>query len=287
VNSDHLETIAQLPDRISFSKFSASANDFIVLDNRTGQFTSAAPILAQRLCSHRYSVGADGLILIENSKKASFRVRYYNPDGQEFNTCGNGGRCAVRYAFLSVISGRKMNLETNVGVIDAEVIGSSVRIRFVSPSRFTLNVPIVVDGQALKGHFVRLGEPHFLLYVKDIRKHSIVPLARKIRYHERFQPEGTNVHFIEPMDRHYVKIRSYERGVEDETLACGSGCISSAIATYATNQTVPPITFEPQSGIPVTVHFPEDSNFRELYLEGDARLVYRGELTKEALLGFP
>jgi diaminopimelate epimerase len=287
VNSDHLEVIAQLPDRIPFSKFSASANDFIVMDNRSGQFTHVAPILAKRLCSHRYSVGADGLILIENSKKASFRVRYFNPDGQQFNTCGNGGRCAVRYAFLSVIAGRKMNLETNVGVIDAEVIGSSVRIRFVSPSRYTLNVPVNVDGQTIKGHFVRLGEPHFLLYVKDIRNHDILPLARKIRYHDRFQPEGTNVHFIEPVDRHYVKIRSYERGVENETLACGSGCISSAIATYATNQTAPPITFEPQSGIPVSVHFPEASNFQELYLEGDARLVYRGELTKEALLGFP
>jgi diaminopimelate epimerase len=287
MNQEQVELVAQLPDRIPFSKLSASANDFIVLDNRGGNFSSTASILAKRLCAHRYSVGADGLILIENSKKASFRVRYFNPDGEEFNTCGNGGRCAVRYAFLSVIAGRKMNLETNIGVIDAEVIGSGVRIRFVSPSRYTLNVPVPINGQTLKGHLVRLGEPHFVMYVHDIRNHEILPLARKIRYHEKFQPEGTNVHFIEPVDLHYVKIRSYERGVENETLACGSGCISSAIATYATNQTKPPITFEPQSGIPVTVYFPEGSNFQDLYLEGDARLVYRGELTKEALLGFP
>lgn len=287
MNPDHLETITQLPDRIQFSKFSASANDFIVLDNRSGQFTHCASLLAKRLCSRRYSIGADGLILIENSNKASFRVRFINPDGIQFNTCGNGGRCAARYALLSVIAGRKMNLETNIGVIDAEVVGSSVKIRFVTPSRFTLNVPIILEGKVIKGHFVRLGDPHFLLYVTDIRKHKIIPLARKIRYHERFKPEGVNVHFIEPLNRHYVKIRSYERGVEDETLACGSGCISAAIATYATKQTMPPITFEPQSGIPLIVHFPEESNFQDLYLEGDARLIYRGELTKESLLGFP
>ncbi len=287
MNPDHLETITLLPDRIQFSKFSASANDFIILDNRSGQFTHCASLLAKRLCSRRYSVGADGLILIENSNKASFRVRFINPDGIQFNTCGNGGRCAARYALLSVIAGRKMNLETNIGVVDAEVIGSSVKIRFVTPSRFTLNVPIILEGKVIKGHFVRLGDPHFLLYVRDIRKHKVIPLARKIRYHERFKPEGVNVHFIELLNRHYVKIRSYERGVEDETLACGSGCISAAIATYATKQTAPPITFEPQSGIPLTVHFPEESNFQNLYLEGDARLIYRGELTKESLLGFP
>ncbi len=287
MNPDHLETITQLPERIQFSKFSASANDFIVLDNRNGGFTNSASLLAKRLCSRRYSVGADGLILIENSNKASFRVRFINPDGLQFNTCGNGGRAAARYAFLSVIAGRKMNLETNIGVIDAEVVGSSVKIRFVTPSRFTLNVPLIMNGRELKGHFVRLGDPHFIVYVKDIRTHKIVPLARKIRYHERFRPEGANVHFIEPVDRHYIKIRSYERGVEDETLACGSGCISAAIASYATKQATPPITFEPQSGIPLIVHFPEDSNFQDLYLEGDARLVYRGELTKESLVGFP
>jgi diaminopimelate epimerase len=180
-----------------------------------------------------------------------------------------------------------MTLETNIGVIDAEVLGNSVKIRFVTPSRFTLNVPVALDGKIIKGHFVRLGDPHFIVYVKNIRKHSILSLARKLRYHERFQPEGTNIHFVEPVNRHFLKIRSYERGIEDETLACGSGCISSAIATYATKETTPPVTFEPQSGIPLTVHFQEDGNFQDLYLEGDARLIYRGELTREALFGFP
>src|SRR5262245_16456147 len=132
--SQLLELPQTFPDRILFSKFSASANDFIVIDNRTSSFSEAASALAQRLCARRFSIGADGLILIENSNKASVRVRYFNPDGSEFSTCGNGGRCAARFSHLSVITGRKLTMETSAGVIDAEVIGNSVKLKFVGPS---------------------------------------------------------------------------------------------------------------------------------------------------------
>lgn len=284
---DPAEVLQRLPDRILFSKFSASANDFIVLDNRPGIYSEAASLLAQRLCARRYSIGADGLILIETSNKASVRVRFFNPDGGEFSTCGNGGRCAARFAHLSVITGRRMTIETNAGVIDAEVVGNSVRLRFVGPSRVQLYAPVEINNRVIKGHVVRLGDPHFVLFATNLRKHPIVPFARKIRHHEAFAPEGTNVHFLEPVSRNSVKIRSYERGVENETLACGSGCVSAAISLHSTGQADPPITFEPQSGIPLIVHFQKDGNYQDVYLEGDARLVYRGELTKEALFGFP
>src|SRR5262245_56207545 len=122
-----------LPESIFFNKLSGSGNDFIVLDNRSGTFSKSAGFLARRMCARRYSAGADGLILIENSEKASFRVRFFNPDGNEFNTCGNGGRCAVRYVFLNGIADRRMTMETNVGIVDAEVVGASVKLRLVSP----------------------------------------------------------------------------------------------------------------------------------------------------------
>lgn len=285
--NDPGELLSDLPDRITFCKLSASANDFIVIDNREGRYSDAAGELARRMCTRRYSVGADGLILIENSNKASIRVRFYNPDGGEFNTCGNGSRCAARFALLSVITSRRMTLETNIGVIDAEVVGNFVKVQFVPPSEVRLHYTIRVDGKPVTGHFVRLGDPHFVLYAKDIRSHPIVAWARKIRYNEGFGTKGTNVHFIEPVSRQSFRIRSYERGIEDETLACGSGCISSAIATYSSKQSDPPVTFEPQSGIPLTVHFPGEGYQTGLYLEGDARLIYWGQLTKEALLGFP
>jgi diaminopimelate epimerase len=281
------ELLSGLPDKITFCKLSASANDFIVLDNRESIFNDVAPELARRLCARRYSVGADGLILVENSNKASVRVRFFNPDGEEFNTCGNGGRCAARFALLSVISGRKLTLETNVGVIDADVLGSAVKLKFVDPQLIRLNLPIQVDSKQMVGHFVQLGDPHFVLYVKDIRRHPIVPLARKIRNNEAFSPHGTNVHFIEPITRQSFRIRSYERGIEDETLACGSGCVSAAVATHSSQQSDPPVTFEPQSSIPLVVHFHAQGMYRDLYLEGDARLIYWGQLTREALIGFP
>lgn len=280
------DPFAALPEKIPFSKMSASANDFIVLDNRSGHFSEIAGELAKRLCARRYSVGADGLILVENSNKASIRARFFNPDGNEFNTCGNGGRCAARFALQSVITGRKMHIETNAGVVDAEVIGNSVKLRFVSPSRVQLNKTFLLKGRQISGHFVRLGDPHFVLYAKNLRQQNIVPVARQLRYHEAFGPEGTNVHFIEPVSRSHIGIRSYERGVEDETLACGSGCVSAALATISSEQAESPITFEPQSGIPVIVHVHGPAH-HEIYLEGDARLICRGELTREALSGFP
>jgi diaminopimelate epimerase len=279
--------LQSLPESISFCKFSASANDFIVLDNRNGNFTSCASQLAARICARRYSVGADGLILIENSDKASIRVHFFNPDGNEFHTCGNGGRCAARFARLYEIAGPKMTIETNIGIIDAEVGSETVKLKFIGPSEIRSNLSIFLDGEEFKGHLVRIGEPHFVAYGRNIRENLFVPTARRIRYHEAFGKEGTNVHFIEIVSRHRLNIRSYERGVEDETLACGSGCISSAIATYSVQQTDPPITFEPHSGIPLVVHFQPGNKFQDLYLEGDARLIYRGELTREAIFGFP
>lgn len=280
------DPFASFPEKIAFSKLSASANDFIVLDNRNGMFSPLAGEIARRLCARRFSIGADGLILIENSNKAWIRVRFFNPDGKEFSTCGNGGRCAARFALLSVITGRKMTIETNVGVIDAEVIGNTVKLRFINPSKVQLNHEIQFRGKPMRGHLVQLGDPHFVLYAKNLNAQDIVPLAREIRSCEAFAPEGVNVHFIEPLSRQTLRIRSYERGVEDETYACGSGCVSAAVSTIATGTIAAPVTFEPHSGIPLTVHM-QGAAHQDIYLEGDARLVCRGELTKEALSGFP
>lgn len=276
-----------MPDKIPFSKFSGSGNDFAVLDNRDGSLSQAAGWLARRICARRYSVGADGLVLIENSAGASFRVRFFNPDGQEFNTCGNGGRCAVRYVFLNGIADRTMTMETNIGIVDAEVTGTSVKLKLLGPKEIRLNVSVAIDGKEITGHFVQMGDPHFVMQTKELRQQAFVPLARRISHHEAFGQAGANVHFIEIPARDQINIRSYERGVEDETLACGSGCTATAIATFSSGQCDPPVHFLPQSGIPVSVHFHPEKKFQDLYLEGDARLIYSGNLTKEALAGFP
>jgi diaminopimelate epimerase len=281
------EQISSLPEKIPFWKFSASANDFIVLDNREERYSAPAGWLAQRATARRYSAGADGLILIENSKKADIRIRFFNPDGNEFNTCGNGGRCAARFCSLILRMGAKFTMETNIGVVDAIIENTSVKLKFVPPSEIRLNVSLQLDNQEIRGHVVRVGDPHFITHTKNIREIPFVQLARTIRHHPDLAPDGANVHFIEPVSRTLLKIRSFERGVEDETLACGSGCISAATSTYLNHETDPPVRFEPQSGIPVEVHFDPAGKFQDLYLLGDARFIYSGELTKEALSGFP
>jgi diaminopimelate epimerase len=276
-----------LPDAIPFAKLSASANDFIVLDNRDESFSDVASLIAERVCARRYSIGADGLILVENSKQATVRIRYINPDGEEFNTCGNGGRCAARYTHLFVKPDQHITMETNIGVVKAQIVNRSVHLQLVKPTEIKLNLELSLEGKTYRGHYVQVGDPHFVVPFENIRNIDFVTLARKLRHHESLGPAGANVHFIEPIARNCMKIRSFERGVENETLACGSGCVSSAVSTFLEGKTDPPVTFEPQSGIPVAVHFQASEDLGEIFLEGDARLVYRGEFTREALLGFP
>ncbi len=280
-------TFESLPDAIPFAKLSASANDFIVLDNRDESYSGIASAIAQRICARRYSIGADGLILVENSTDATVRIRYINPDGEEFNTCGNGGRCAARYTHIFVKPDQHITMETNIGVVKAEIVNGSVKLQLVKPTQIKLNLELSMEGTMYRGHYVQVGDPHFVVPFENIRKIDFVQLARKLRHHEGLGPAGANVHFIEPLARNHIKIRSFERGVENETLACGSGCVSSAVSTFLEGKTDPPVTFEPQSGIPVSVHFQPTKELGDIYLEGDARLVYRGTFTKEALAGFP
>ena len=283
----NLSKLESLPDAIPFAKLSASANDFIVLDNRDNSFSDVASEIAERVCARRYSIGADGLILVENSKHATVRIRYINPDGEEFNTCGNGGRCAARYTHLFVKPDQHITMETNIGVVKAQIVNRAVHLQLVKPTEIKLNLELLLEGKTYRGHYVQVGDPHFVVPFENIRNIDFVPLARKLRHHEGLGPAGANVHFIEPIARNRIKIRSFERGVENETLACGSGCVSSAVSTFREGKTDPPVTFEPQSGIPVAVHFEASEDLGEIFLEGDARLVYRGEFTREALLGFP
>jgi diaminopimelate epimerase len=280
-------SLETLPKKIPFTKLSASANDFIVLDNRNRAFSQVASSIARRICARRYSVGADGLILVENSNRATVRIRYVNPDGQEFNTCGNGGRAAARYTHLFVKPERQITMETNIGMVKAEVVEQSVKLQLVNPTEIRLNINLPLEGEVYSGHFVQTGDPHFVIPFQNIRNIDFVTLARKLRHHEQFAPDGANIHFVEQTSRNQMKIRSFERGVENETLACGSGCVSSATSLFRAGKTDPPVMFEPQSGIPVKVHFQPREDFGEIYLEGDARLVYQGEFTHEALFGFP
>lgn len=280
---------------IPFMKLSGSGNDFILIDNRARLISpQRASALAAKVCVHRMSVGGDGLILIEGSRRADFRWRLFNADGSEAAFSGNGARCAARFAYLKRIAPRHMKFETPAGLIEAEMVAATsgrvgkanldaVKIRFPDPTGLRLNLRVSINGTERVAHFIDTGVPHCVYFVDDPDRIDVVGIGRPTRYHQLFQPAGTNVNFISVLDPHRIRIRTYERGVEDETLACGTGSIASSLIASLVAKAESPVTLIPQSGLNLTVHFKsQGSSFTDIYLQGDARAVYEGKLLPEA-----
>lgn len=276
---------------IPFMKLSGSGNDFILVDNRRGLVDGKwASALAAKICAHRMSVGGDGLILIERSRKADFRWRLFNADGSEAEFSGNGARCAARFAFLKKIAPRRMKFETLAGMIEADMVNAApggkpeaVKVRFPDPKGLRLNLNVAVNGATRQAHFLDTGVPHCIYLVDDPDKMDIVGIGQPTRYHDLFKPAGTNVNFIKVLDPHRIRIRTYERGVEDETLACGTGSIAAALLASLVAKVESPVTLVPQSGLELTVYFKaRGESFTDVYLQGDARAVYEGRILPDA-----
>jgi len=270
--------------RILFYKMSGSGNDFIVIDNRQ-KILDADRLgdFVRRVCTRKMSAGADGLILIEPSSRVNFRWRFFNSDGSEAEMCGNGGRCAARFAVLKGIAPPKLSFETLAGIIEAEVSGRQVKLQLVRPTGLKLNLGVPIEGQTHQLHFINTGVPHAIKLVEDASKVAVQELGKKIRFHPRFQPAGTNANFVQPMDRGHLKLRTYERGVEDETLACGTGAVASALIAAAKGLVDSPVGVETTGGEVLNIHFQQKGDgFERVFLEGDTRLVYEGNLGEEA-----
>jgi diaminopimelate epimerase len=275
-------------DPLTFSKMAGGGNDFVVIDNR-GQRIGDASDLTRRICTHGLSVGADGLILVESSARATFRMRYYNSDGSLAAFCGNGTRCAARFAFLNVIAGRKMTIETDAGIVGAEVgEGGAVTLALSPPWSFRPDRALVVGQTTVRGSSIMVGVPHFVVFIReDLWSQDIRPLGRAIRNHPDLAPDGANVNFVTVRDAQSIEVRTYERGVEDETLACGSGVVASAVTSALYGRVKPPVSVLTRSGITMQVSFElRDGHAEEVRLRGDARLVYRATITPETLDGF-
>lgn len=290
---------------IPFMKLSGSGNDFILIDNRRQVVAPRrAGALAVKICAHRMSVGGDGLILIERSRRADFRWRLFNADGSEAEFSGNGARCAARFAYLKRIAPKRMRFETLAGMIEAELVAVSsdrrggktvarkaltaVKVRFPDPSRLQLYLRVPIQGpsgepEVREAHFIDTGVPHCVYFVDDPERVDVVGIGRPTRHHALFHPAGTNVNFIKVLDPHRIRIRTYERGVEDETLACGTGSIAAVLVASLVAKVESPVTLIPQSGLALTVHFTSrGDSFTDVYLEGDARAVYEGVMLPEA-----
>ncbi|MBW1670957.1 MAG: diaminopimelate epimerase [Deltaproteobacteria bacterium] len=269
----------------SFKKMHGSGNDFILVDNREGKIReSQGPDLASLLCRRKFGVGADGLILIENSHGADFKWRFFNADGSKAEMCGNGGRCAARFACMAGIAPRKLSFETEAGIIHADVMGSTVKLQLPQPKDLKLDVPVKIHGETFSLHCLNTGVPHAVYFTQDLESVPILEWGRLIRFDPCFQPAGTNADFVQISDRHNILIRTYERGVENETMACGTGAVASVILSACKNLTENPVKVKTRGGEVLTVYFHLDSKeVRDVFLEGETVLVYSGEINTTAI----
>lgn len=271
---------------IPFYKMSGSGNDFIVVDNRD-RIVNEEKLShwVASICRRKHSVGADGLILIENSDRADFKWRFFNADGGQAEMCGNGGRCAARFALLKSIAGSKLTFETKAGVIRAEVSGEQVKLEMPEPSTPELDYLLEVEEKTFMVSSITVGVPHVVIWVKDLEAAPVFEAGRAIRYHQRYAPAGTNVSFIQPLDNGAIAIRTYERGVEDETLACGTGSVAAALVTASRGVSRSPANLHTRGGELLKIYFEKHGNvFRNVFLEGGARVIYEGRLWEEATL---
>lgn len=244
----------------------ASGNDFVVINNDLGK-------LARKICDRKFGIGADGLLVLGKSKRADVRMRIFNADGSEAQMCGNGARCAALFT-----GKKKVLIETKAGIIDSEVKGDNVKIKLTEPKNIILDMPLKVNSRTLHLNFINTGVPHTVIFVEGLDKFSIADLARFIRYHKKFAPKGTNVNFAEVLDKDAIKVRTYERGVEDETLACGTGAVASALLTaYDLLLTTKKINVHTRGGEILKVYFERTGReFKDIWLEGKVKTVCKG-----------
>lgn len=268
----------------TFYKMTGGGNDFVLVEDMADRLSPGEiQALVPKVCRRRLSVGADGLIVLKPSSNAHFRWLFYNSDGSPAEMCGNGGRCAARLAHMLGIAPEELTFETAVGLVRAEVHGPRVKIALPPPTGLRPGMELEVEGRRLQVDFINTGVPHVVIFVEDLQEVDVVGLGRPLRHHQAFGPSGTNVDFVEA-EGGRLRIRTYERGVEDETLACGTGAVAAALLAHLKGQTSSPTTVIPRGAEPLTVYYRwTGGGFVDVALEGEVRLIYRGELKEEAL----
>jgi diaminopimelate epimerase len=270
--------------KIDFSKMSGAGNDFIVLDNRSAAIKDNAA-LAKLICDRHWSVGADGLLLLEASERASYRMMYYNADGSYGGMCGNGGRCIAMYAYLHQIAQSDHTLEALDHIYSVSINSKNVSIHMKNPILIKLNRYISIGKKKLTYHSIDTGAPHVIIQInefskdKDLDRFDVQRWGRELRWHKKFSPAGTNVNFIKVINDNSIYLRTYERGVETETLACGTGSVAAAIIAYKKWKLNTPLTVFPTSKIPLIINFDEvDKTIQNVVLTGPAIITFTGSV---------
>ncbi|MCK4912167.1 MAG: diaminopimelate epimerase [Candidatus Omnitrophica bacterium] len=281
-----------------FYKLQASGNDFILLDNinRKNKISSSFyKKFASKYCSRKLGIGADGVLVIEASKKADFKMRIFNADGSEAEMCGNGARCIGLWAYLTKKK-KNVKFETKAGIIEAKVGGKSndrlVKLKTSTPVGLKMDLSLNISGRKIKVNFINTGVPHTVIFVQGLDKIDIDKIGREVRFHKQFKPAGTNVNFVEIKSNNSLSIRTYERGVEAETLACGTGSLASAMISWfklnpklkkkqsismlvtTKSKDILKVTFSAKGGS--AFGGDDKAEIDNVWLEGKACLIYKG-----------
>ncbi|MEO1824082.1 MAG: diaminopimelate epimerase [Roseibacillus sp.] len=267
--------------RLSFTKMNGAGNDFVVIDNRDLSIHLDSRQIA-RICNRHRGVGADGLLVVEPPRgDADFRFRYYNADGGEAEMCGNGARCFGRYtALLTPVEQDTLSFETIAGDLSSRMIGDDVEVTMSDPFDLQLNSGVSVEGLDGPVHSLNTGVPHALSFVHDLANFDVRKVGSAIRYHSYF-PNGTNANFVEELNPGHIAIRTYERGVEDETLACGTGMVACSIVYHLLKGIPAPIKVNVLGGDTLGISFEgnQDTGFHKVTLTGPAAFVFEGEIS--------
>jgi len=256
--------------QIIFYKYQGAGNDFIMIDNRLQWFDTSNQKLIKKLCNRRFGIGADGLICLENENNFDFKMLYFNSDGNQSTMCGNGGRCIVAFAkFLNIVTEK-----ANFIAIDGK------HRAIINKNTISLQMQNISD-ILLKNNYIFLdsGSPHHIAYFNNIDKLDVQKLGRDIRYGEPYFSTGTNVNFVEQVNKNTFKVRTYERGVEEETLSCGTGVTAVAVASHKTGKTNNLMINLNTKGGNLRVSFTKNNDvYENIFLEGPAIQVFNGKI---------
>ena len=265
---------------LEFTKMSGAGNDFILVDNREGRI-SLTPEQVGRLCHRQFGIGADGVMLLIpcTSGVAEWAWQFYNSDGSDAEMCGNGARCFARYIQRLVGSQGRTSFETLAGVIRAEFIGDDVHVNLTAPHGLRLQERIQTKKGVVEISSLNTGVPHAVIFVEDADRAMVEEVGSEIRFHEHFKPKGTNVNFVQVRGKNSIRVRTYERGVEGETLACGTGLTAAALVGSVIHGFTPPVTVHVQGGDTLQVSFRREGlDFKDVGLTGPATFVFEGKM---------
>lgn len=254
---------------IQFNKYQGAGNDFIIIDNRKGIFNPANAGLINKLCDRRFGIGADGLILISGSTEYDFEMKYFNSDGYEGSMCGNGGRCSADFSIKAGIAGKKLIFKAIDGVHRAISREGIIRLQMND-----VHDPAIIKGN----YFINTGSPHYVVFKNDVKDIDVNEEGKILRWSEDFAPGGTNVNFVEA-EQDGIYVRTFERGVEEETLSCGTGVTASAIASVLTGHFDTKSVSVRTRGGNLSVSFNvSGKNISDIWLSGPATFVFEGEI---------